>query len=422
MSSTGARRRTTVDHIAAYATAAVTLTGRGEAASIPMAVVTPDIFPLLGVRADRRPRPRSRPTTAHGAERTAVISETLWARSFDARSVDRRAGRRCSTAIPIVIVGVMPAQLRVSVRRRESAADLDAGAGVALLGAVGRPARRVVPEGDRPPARRASRCRRRSPSCRRSPRASMRRTRATAPRGIAGAAVPGRARQELPARADRAARRGRGRAADRVREHREPAAGARHGAAARNRDPHRARREPAPHRPPAARSKASLLAVVGGAAGPCVALWGVDALVRISPVQIPRLNTVHIDRSVLAFTLLASMLTGALCGLAPRAAAVAVESRATRSRTATAAAAAATARARAAAGRRRGRAVADAARLRRPAAPQPRRCCSASARASRPSARSRMQLLLPQTRYSQRRVDDRVLPPAARRDRRASRR
>ena len=29
---------TTVEHIAAYATAAVTLTGRGEAASIPMAV------------------------------------------------------------------------------------------------------------------------------------------------------------------------------------------------------------------------------------------------------------------------------------------------------------------------------------------------------------------------------------------------
>src|SRR5512132_2488054 len=39
----------TVEHIAAYTTAAVTLTGRGDAASIPMAVVTPDIFPLLGV-------------------------------------------------------------------------------------------------------------------------------------------------------------------------------------------------------------------------------------------------------------------------------------------------------------------------------------------------------------------------------------
>ena len=34
-------------------------------------------------------------------------------------------------------------------------------------------------------------------------------------------------------------------------------------------------------------------------------------------MQIPRLNTVHIDRSVLLFTVLASLLTGALCGLLP---------------------------------------------------------------------------------------------------------
>ena len=70
--------------------------------------------------------------------------------------------------------------VRVSVRHREPAADLDAGAGLAILGAVGRSARRLVPEGDRPAARRASRCRRRNPSCRRSRRASTPPTRATA--------------------------------------------------------------------------------------------------------------------------------------------------------------------------------------------------------------------------------------------------
>jgi len=70
----------TVDHIAGYTTAAVTLTGHGEAASIPLAVVTPDVFPLLGVApvAGRVLRPAD---DTHGAERTAVISETLWARS-----------------------------------------------------------------------------------------------------------------------------------------------------------------------------------------------------------------------------------------------------------------------------------------------------------------------------------------------------
>jgi putative ABC transport system permease protein len=59
------------------------------------------------------------------------------------------------------------------------------------------------------------------------------------------------------------------------------------------------------------------LAAAGGGLGTVIALWGVDALVRISPVQIPRLSTVHVDRSVLLFTVLASLATGALCGLLP---------------------------------------------------------------------------------------------------------
>ena len=45
-----------------------------------------------------------------------------------------------------------------------------------------------------------------------------------------------------------------------------------------------------------------VLAALGGVGGTVLALWGVDALVRVSPVQIPRLHTVQVDRSVLAFT------------------------------------------------------------------------------------------------------------------------
>src|SRR3954465_5307843 len=63
----------TVEHIAAYATAAVTLTGQGEAPSLPMAVVTPDLFPLLGV-APIAGRVLAPSDDMHGAERTAVIS------------------------------------------------------------------------------------------------------------------------------------------------------------------------------------------------------------------------------------------------------------------------------------------------------------------------------------------------------------
>jgi putative ABC transport system permease protein len=97
----------TVEKIAAYATAAVTLTGRGEAASIPMAVVTPDLFSLLGVApiAGRLLAPTD---DVHGAERTAVISEALWARYFGRdRSVIGKTALLDGDAI--TIVGVMPA-------------------------------------------------------------------------------------------------------------------------------------------------------------------------------------------------------------------------------------------------------------------------------------------------------------------------
>src|SRR5436190_6180028 len=60
-----------------------------------------------------------------------------------------------------------------------------------------------------------------------------------------------------------------------------------------------------------------LIAVAGGALGALLAWWSVGALVAASPVQIPRLNTVGVDRAVLLFTMAASMATGILFGLAP---------------------------------------------------------------------------------------------------------
>ena len=98
----------TLDHIAAYATAAVTLTGHGDAASIPLAVVTPDLFPLLGV-APIAGRVFGPADDLHGAERTAVISETLWTRYF-ARDPSMVGTPALLDGDPIVIVGVMPAR------------------------------------------------------------------------------------------------------------------------------------------------------------------------------------------------------------------------------------------------------------------------------------------------------------------------
>jgi putative ABC transport system permease protein len=60
-----------------------------------------------------------------------------------------------------------------------------------------------------------------------------------------------------------------------------------------------------------------LLAVVGGGLGLLLALWGLRALVALSPANIPRLDQIGIDGRVLAFTLTVSLLTGIVFGLVP---------------------------------------------------------------------------------------------------------
>ncbi|HLF85212.1 MAG TPA: ABC transporter permease [Blastocatellia bacterium] len=60
-----------------------------------------------------------------------------------------------------------------------------------------------------------------------------------------------------------------------------------------------------------------LLSFTGGVAGLFLAAWGVKLLVAISPASLPRINSIGIDGQVLAFTLIASMLTGILFGLVP---------------------------------------------------------------------------------------------------------
>ena len=60
-----------------------------------------------------------------------------------------------------------------------------------------------------------------------------------------------------------------------------------------------------------------LMAVLGGGAGMFVARVGINALVALGPKEIPRLHMISLDWRTLAFTTGASLLTGALFGLAP---------------------------------------------------------------------------------------------------------
>jgi putative ABC transport system permease protein len=60
-----------------------------------------------------------------------------------------------------------------------------------------------------------------------------------------------------------------------------------------------------------------MLALVGGTLGALLAAWGVDLLVTLSGNNIPATAQVRIDGTVLAFTLLISLLTGVLFGVAP---------------------------------------------------------------------------------------------------------
>ncbi|MFY9608912.1 MAG: ABC transporter permease [Blastocatellia bacterium] len=64
-------------------------------------------------------------------------------------------------------------------------------------------------------------------------------------------------------------------------------------------------------------TEGALLSVLGGTVGLLSAGWGIDALRAIAPPDIPRLDEVSVDGTVLGFVLVVSLLTTSIFGLVP---------------------------------------------------------------------------------------------------------
>jgi putative ABC transport system permease protein len=64
-------------------------------------------------------------------------------------------------------------------------------------------------------------------------------------------------------------------------------------------------------------TESMLLAVLAGAAGLLLAVWGTSALVALAPGNVPRLEEANLDAGVLAFTFGISLMASLLFGLAP---------------------------------------------------------------------------------------------------------
>ncbi|HYE64226.1 MAG TPA: ABC transporter permease [Pyrinomonadaceae bacterium] len=64
-------------------------------------------------------------------------------------------------------------------------------------------------------------------------------------------------------------------------------------------------------------TESTLLSLTGGVIGLLLAMWGVDLLIALSPENLPRLREIGLDGRVVGFTLVVSILTGIIFGLAP---------------------------------------------------------------------------------------------------------
>src|SRR5688572_5716571 len=99
-------RATTIDHLTAYASSDVQLTGRGEPLQVRALDVSPNFFATLGVNPARG-RAFLTNAAAPDDDRSAIVSDRLWRTSLGADAAI--IGQSISiNGVPRTVVGVLP--------------------------------------------------------------------------------------------------------------------------------------------------------------------------------------------------------------------------------------------------------------------------------------------------------------------------